>query len=235
MAVTRPAEDQAAWVNALQAAGLEPVSLPLLERRPWPIREPLSALLEAPPDLVLLTSPAAARACAPLASLRCAVACVGQATAQAARHIWPDAPLRVSERGTGADLMAQLGDLTHQRVAWIRGAHVTPSTAQGLRRSGAHVTEIIAYRTLTRAPTVAETLHEHLPLDRVLLTSPRIARAWSDVARLTPAARRVPVVCIGPTTAQASRDAGLPVLAVAAHPTAEGMAIACRAVGDRLG
>ncbi|HWQ14841.1 MAG TPA: uroporphyrinogen-III synthase, partial [Roseiflexaceae bacterium] len=107
-----------------------------------------------------------------------------------------------------------------------------PTLAEGLRARGALVDTVMAYRTMP-GPGVAALLG---PLragqvDAVTFASPSAIRYLLDgldAAGLAPdEARalltRVALVAIGPTTAAALRDAGLPVAATADPHTAEGL------------
>jgi len=226
--VTRPEADAAPLVRRLQQAGCEAILLPVMRREV--VRDALSDVApdEQPVDVLLLTSPAAAEACGPLAGRVGVVGCVGPGTATAARRILGDGPMVVPETHDGASLVRALGDLRGRRVLWVRGAQVTAATARALSEAGAQVTAVIAYRTILDPDAARRRLHRTAPPDVVTLTSPRIAQAWADTG-----STELPVVCIGPTTAEAARRRGLDVVAVATPHDLDGLVDAVVAWGAR--
>jgi len=112
-----------------------------------------------------------------------------------------------------------------------------PELARGLRSAGATVEVVTAYRTVPVAPAtlveVARLLHAGT-LDAITLTSPSTVAGFLDgLARVGVAPgelawlpRRPALCCIGPTTATALRDCGLPVDAVADEQTDKGLVTA---------
>ena len=96
-----------------------------------------------------------------------------------------------------------------------------------LRRLGAEVEEIAAYRTVTRsldAQTVAAVLAQRP--DAITFTSSSTVRGFLAALPGVDAAealRGVVVACIGPITAQTARDAGLMPQIVAEEYTMPGL------------
>lgn len=205
--------------EALRAVGLRPRALAVTEVEPTPGLD-----LPRGADLVLFTSAAAVRAVGAPRGFARAV-CVGPATAAAAAALGWIVDARPP--GTGAEVIAALGDLTDRTVLWPRAADPAPDTAPAVRAAGATLTEVVAY-TLVAAPDLDVRLRTALPADLLLGLSP------SGLRSLAAAADRLgvslpPVVAIGPTTADAARRLGLSLRGVAAAATPEALAAACRA------
>lgn len=116
------------------------------------------------------------------------------------------------------------------RVLIPCGDRSRPDLANGLRSGGAEVDTLVAYRTVTAGRESRERLVAALEkgqIDVVALASPSaldgIAAALDGNLRPL---RDVRLVCIGPTTAEAVRSAGLVPTAVADPHTAAGLAAA---------
>ena len=144
------------------------------------------------------------------------VACVGEATARAARQAgWPVdlVPDEESAAGLAAVLPADAGP-----VLFPRSEIAATTLVDGLRARGIPVSEVVAYRTVGTGddPIVLDP-----PPDAVLVTSGSVARQVA--ARMTPLDPRTHVACIGPSTADAARAEGLPVHVVAAGRSAEAL------------
>ncbi len=144
------------------------------------------------------------------------VACVGEATARAARAAgWPVdlVPDEASAAGLVAALPADAGRVLHPR-----SEIAAPTLVDGLRARGIDVDDPVAYRTVG---TGVEPVHLDPPPDAVLVTSGSVAR--EVVRRLTPLDPRTRIACIGPSTAADARAAGLPVHVVAGSRSAEAL------------
>ncbi len=89
-----------------------------------------------------------------------------------------------------------------------------PVLAEGLAAAGHDVEVVVAYRTVERPPSEAETARL-AAADAVVLASGSAARTYA--AAVGPTGSPV-VVCIGPVTAEAARAAGLRVDHVAPRP-----------------
>ena len=191
-------------------------------------------------DLILLTSANAARelsarareAAVPL-DVRGRVVAVGDATAQAAL----DAGLpvqRVETAGPHAqamlDALRERGDLARCRVLLPRAERGREILGRGLRAEGAEVDEVPVYRT-DPAPFDADALRDALAagrIDALTFASPSAVRNFA--AGLGPTgldlAKRIPIAAIGPVTARACRQAGLPPTLQAERPDAEALVTA---------
>lgn len=222
--VTRPAEDAPVLANALVRAGMQPVIVPLLERR-WQIDNVVDMAATSPDaDWVLVTSATAAdvlATAAPHAWKDARWAAVGPATASRLRDHGLRADL-LPGRATAADLISAMGPLDHQRVVYPRADLASPSTLQALRDAGADLVEVVAYRNV--APHNHERLlHEAIPVDATTLLSGSAARRLAQA--LTPAHHHAlgRIVVIGPSTERVAREEGLDVHAVAEPYSLQGL------------
>lgn len=227
VAVTRASEDAEPLGLVLSESGFDPVFVPLMTRAALP-----GALdgveNDGPWDVLLLTSPAAALAAQalPPTAIPPRVGCVGPATAHAAASL--ERPIVVPAVHTGPDLIALLDLGPSDRTLWIRGRHTTEATHAALVARGVPVRSVIAYATRPDLPAARRALQVAGPIERVTLTSPRFAEAWATLVDGTPTAG-VPVVCIGPSTADAATARGLSVAAVADPHDLRGLVDAVRA------
>lgn len=144
------------------------------------------------------------------------VACVGAATARAARNAgWTVQLLPQDESAVGlvAAMPDDAGPVLHPRSDLA-----APTLVAGLRARGIDVDDVVAYRTVGTgdAPIVLDPAP-----DAVLVTSGSVAS--EVVRRLTPLDAATRIVCIGPRTADETRAAGLPVHAVAPSRSAESL------------
>ena len=241
--LTRRSEQGGTLARRLTDLGASLLEAPAIEvgppDDPGPLEEALSNLDRY--DWLVFTSAnavAAVRDRSPRAlpsSLK--LACVGRATSEAVRDAFPSHPvdLEPADAYRGLGLLEAFGALSAppRRVLLPVSDLSRLELAEGLRALGAAVDRPVAYRTSTPAAFAART-GEALAsgIDLVLLASPSAVQGFADV----PGARAadIPVVAIGPTTAEAARAAGLRVLAVAQPSTAEGLVAATlRVLGSR--
>jgi uroporphyrinogen-III synthase len=129
-------------------------------------------------------------------------------------------------RQTAAELLAALPtDGAGQRVFLAQADRADQALASGLTGRGFEVCAIDAYRTLLRTPT-ADEREAALAADAVAFASGSAVEAWAQtIGTDTPRC----VVAIGPTTAAAAHRAGLPVHAVAADHSIDGLVAAITA------
>jgi uroporphyrinogen-III synthase len=210
----RAREVRARRWHELRRRAAEPVAVPLLEVLPAIDSAALEATLAraADYDWIVYTSANAVRFATPRAEAlaRARVACIGEATARAARA----AGLRVDLVPTGestparlASTLAAAGELSGLRVLLPRAERARETLSRALAASGAHVDAVEAYRT--RAPEGAGArLSAELVrgLDAVVLTSPSTVAHLFEL--LAPAEQhalcaRAIFACIGSTTADA--------------------------------
>jgi uroporphyrinogen-III synthase len=248
--VTRASEQSAGLARALEALGAEVIFLPAIqfaEPEDSAALDRAIASLERFDWLVFTSGNAvrffARRAAALGASLsapaarlggRPKVAVVGEATAQAARAAGFSVEY-VARRATASDLARELRDAVRRRRARL-GRVLVPSSdraaddfPRALAEAGAEVACPVAYRTLA-APAdtaVLETLRRG-EADVVSFASPSAFTGLASQLGEQALARCV-LAAIGPTTARAIRDAGLPVAIEARTSTAAGLAEAIAA------
>lgn len=209
------AEGQASeLVLELRRRAAEPVTVPLLEFAPPVPREPLAAALAraAEYDWIVYTSANAVRFATPKrdAAARARVACIGEATARAARA----AGLRVDVVPEGessperlAAALAATGELAGRRVFFPRSGRARDDLVRALESRGARVDAVEAYRALVPAGA-ADALRAELArgLDAVALTSPStVAHLFDGLApaELETLCAGAIFACIGATTADA--------------------------------
>jgi len=202
----------------LRRRAAEPVAVPLLEVLPPSDVAALDAALARASayDWIVYTSANAVRNAIPRADAlaRTRVACIGPATASAAR----ESGLRVDLVPPGestperlAEALAAVGELSGLRVLLPRAERARETLADALVARGARVDAVVAYRT--RLPEGASArLSEAIErgLDAVVLTSPSTVAHLFEL--LSPAEQqalcaRAVFACIGPTTAEALADA----------------------------
>jgi len=239
--ITRQASQAGEWQRALEAAGAVPVLVPMIRTAPLRDEEALARALGglAAYDWVVAASANALRELgaavrergASLAKLRARVACVGEASAEAARALGLS-----PEPASGGDAQRLLAWLLAQcewrgaRVLLPRAEQASGALAGGLRAAGAIVDELALYRT-EPAPFDRAALLGDLAaglLHALAFASPSAARHFAagiGAAGLA-AARSAAVAAIGPVTAEALRAAGLAPDVVAETPSAAGLVAA---------
>lgn len=226
--VLRAPEQRAELIERLARAGAEPTSVPLLA---------FEALSELPPargepEWVAFTSANAVRYTPAERIGSARVACIGAATARAARRAGLE--VTVMPEGARPELLAQV----MSEAGELRGAHVLlpqvvggrDTLARALVAAGARVERVAVYRNVTPAGA-AERLREALSeeLDAVMLTSPSTVERFACAigpARLRELAARSALVCIGETTAAALHAHGVERLRVAEQATSAGLVAA---------
>jgi uroporphyrinogen-III synthase len=237
--VTRPEEGADDLAALLAERGMDPVRVPTVAIDLASSAPVVDAMLETldDADWLVLTSANGARAVTarlggrPLPA-RVHVAAVGPATAAPLRSAglkvehMPDEYLTV-------EIANGLGDLDGCRVVLARTDTATPDLREALLARGAHVEEVIAYRTIEGPPTSGDRLRACLAdgLAGIAFTSGSTVRG---LIRLTSGidrgrARALPALCIGPVTARTARGEGFHVPVVADVHTATGLADAIAA------
>jgi len=250
--VTRPREQAGPWLAALRAAGAEARAVPMI--RIEPVADDAAAaraLRELDRyDAVLLGSANAVRELArraqalgvPLEGRRPAVLCVGPATARAAR----EAGLRVDavpgERFDADGLFEAVRaalPIAGRRFLLPRAAGGRERLAERLREAGGEVHALDLYRS---APACAEPSPLRAALaagefDTLTFASPSAVRGFAALLdeEARGAARRCTVAAIGPVTAEALAEVGLPADVVAERADAAGLveALAAHRAGAR--
>ncbi len=238
--VTRAPEQARELISRLEELGAEVLSLPTVSFAPPEDWSPLDRALRALGDFewVLLTSQNAVRyfvgRCRELKvdlrsrSARPQFAAVGPATAQAAES----EDLRIAHtasRFRGEELARELaGELAGKRVLLPRSDRARPDLPQMLKNLGATVVDVVAYRTQPAGPGASDTLERirRGEVDVVTLASPSAFHHLSEelgTERLQELVGAIALAAIGPVTAKAIQDAGLPVAIEASESTVPGL------------
>ena len=243
--VTRTRRQASRLAEALRAEGAEPLLLPAIEIRrravPEYVQRSLAGLRTRSYAWVVFTSENAVEAYFEL--LREAgedarlfagaqLVAVGGATSRAlaARGLAADlVPARASGEGV-AEALAELG-VSNATVLLPRAEQARPELVRGLRAAGAEVDEVTLYLAAPPADPPAEVLAALRAgaVDAVTFTS------WSTVRNLATLLggnleplRGAVVACIGPATAEAALEAGLPPDVVAEEQSVDGLVAALR-------
>ena len=189
-------------------------------------------------DWIVLTSAHAAEAVVdalPTPPPGVRIASVGPTTAATLRERgWP---VDLVGPGNGAEGLVRAlreAGVQGRRVLYPAGSRSLPTLPEGLRRLGADVVRVVAYRTVPAALDVdaCRSSIARRAVGAVTFASPsaviELERALgsADFQRLLATA---PAVAIGPTTARAL-EARTVTLAVAETPTLRGLALACHAL-----
>jgi uroporphyrinogen III methyltransferase/synthase len=121
-------------------------------------------------------------------------------------------------------LVEELADIPPARAMFPCGNLALDTLPDGLRQLGWHLAQVVVYETatVTREPMSVE-LIRRCEISAIVLRSPSAARA---LVHFIPPPVPMPVICAGSTTAEAARELGLDVVAVAASPGADDVAAA---------
>lgn len=156
------------------------------------------------------------------------VAAVGPATAKAASELGYGVEY-ISEEATGTGLARGLpADLQGRSVLLPRSDRARPDLPQALEASGARVSAVVAYRTVPpgQEAEAALALIRNGQAEVVTLASPsafeRLAEqlGTATLAALT-SSGKLALAAIGPVTAAAIKQAGLPVAVLPSKPGAD--------------
>jgi uroporphyrinogen-III synthase len=244
IAITRPPEQAPQLASLLEAAGARVTVLSSIDIAPLEETSGLDAAVErlaqgvGAYDWVVFTSVNGVRALDKrLTALgrdwsllrRPAVAAIGPATAQAleAQGI---IPALVPDEYVAEGIVRGIGDVARKRLLLLRADIARKTLAEELRRGGAEVDEVAAYRTVV-VPPDATRLRHLLDADRpdaITFTSSSTVRGLVqslDAAGFAPAQAlaTVALACIGPVTAGTVREHGLKPAVVAEEYTMPGL------------
>jgi uroporphyrinogen-III synthase len=236
--VTRAQERAGELAAALAARGAAPVLVPLLAFAPPADPAALAAAFARADayDWLVLTSATALRYAPPLALRRARVACIGPATAAAARRAGLEVAVEPPGRSVPSELVAALArraPLAGARVLFPCAAGAREELPSALEAAGARVDRVVAYAT--RVPDeAAAALRKALaqPVDAVTFTSPSAVAHLFELlgeARTRELARSARFAAIGPTTAAALAARGVARVVVSRRQTGEDLAQALEA------
>ncbi len=239
--VTRAREQTSELAALLVEEGAQPIEFPTVAIRPLADTASLDRALQQPYDWIVFTSINGVRAVwSRLRALGRDARAFGSARLCA---IGPATAAALASRGLYADLvpttcaakaiMAGLRPIAGQRILLPRGDMARPTLAEGLRRQGAQVTEVVAYHTVIakhgnpRGRAIATMLAAG-QIDALMFTSPSTVRGFVAALGLeadnpSPFGSWPCVACSGPITAQIAREFGIPVQVVANTCTVDGL------------
>jgi uroporphyrinogen III methyltransferase/synthase len=228
--VTRPRDQAAELVERLESMGAEAIEAPMIRIVPPEDYGPLdrACISIGEFDWIIFSSPNAVDAFVErllagphdLRALKNVRLCVvGPATAERLARYGLKVDLTPPEYRAEAVLreLSTAGDVSGLRVLLPRSDIGRELIGDELRRQGAEVTEVVAYRTLIMEPEregepdVYRLLLEH-HIDVVTFTSPSAVRNFVRVLGAEPAAdllRATVVASIGPVTAEAASQCNI--------------------------
>lgn len=242
IAVTRPGDSPGRLGELLREAGARVVHWPCIRFEPPGDPEPLAAAVrETDADWIAITSPRAAHSWLEAAGARARrtpAAVVGPATAAVLEAAgWPVG--RMADEHSAAGLLAAFaaaGDAAGARILFPCSDRASDELTDGLRRLGADVVRVTAYRTVTSAPSPDDVLGAARSgkVSVVTFASPSavegfLARADADRRREITA--RLAAAAIGPTTGDALAAVGWKA-SVAADASLESLASAALRAAD---
>lgn len=172
------------------------------------------------------------------------IASVGRKTSEAVRDLLGRSADFEPEEQSAAGMVARWHPEAKARICYPHGDLASSTLADGLAELPVQVAEVIAYETVDAPnggtpvnPAPGPTGPDVLPaasigaklehVDLVVFSAPSVARRFVKLAgqRLP---ERTQTIAIGEPTAAAMDRAGLPVHAIAAEPTPQGLAQAAR-------
>jgi uroporphyrinogen III methyltransferase/synthase len=230
--VTRPAEQAAPLVRELERRGAHVLDAPTIRLAPARSAALTAALKELAAgrfDWITLTSAATVdvlreRLESPR-DVKAKVAVIGEGTAAAFRRWSRRAPdLQPATFTTAA--LARAFPRGSGRVLCARADIAPEGLEVALQKRGWEAVRVDAYRTVLAIslPPEARDAFRRGDIDAVTFTSASTVRGFTNA--LGAAKGTSKVICIGPVTAAAARDAGLQPAAVARPHTVEGLVAA---------
>jgi len=235
--ITRATPQSEALARELTVRGAIPVVFPLVAFAEPEDFAPLDAAIAEIErfDWMILTSAQAVRSlvkrCENLkrslvrSESKLRIGCVGPVSAETARQAGL-AVEYVAETHTGVGLAEELRNpLQGAKVFLPRSDRANPDLPAALKRYGAQVTEVIAYRTLRPTATDERNLRQIADgaADAVLFFSPSAVHHFAELfggEQLRTLQDKLAITAVGPVTANALREAGVSRAVVAADTTA---------------
>ena len=214
--ITRPVELSQTIAEALRSRSATPILLPVVCIEPpqdyHQLDDALRDLQQEKFDWLLFGSQNAvnaviARAAALGLDLRDAlesvrVAAVGKVTAAVAQQ----AGFHVTRigKGTGADLISELASEMHAKHVFLpRSDRAGAAHFAQLHQAGAHVREVVAYRTVPREALDPASIAATAEADAILFFSPSAVHAFVELVKtgvLSPVRKSTGIGAIGPVT-----------------------------------
>jgi uroporphyrinogen-III synthase len=236
--VTRPLPDAKSLADLLRHHGAEPLVLPMIDIRALDDPRPLDALLQKRYDWAIFTSANAVRqvwerlAVLNIAPQMDRVAAVGVKTAAELSRHGITASIIPDDHSAEGLFRAMDGHLKKQRILLPQADRARPILAQILREAGAQVEAVTAYHTVFAA---VDTNLMAAHFDAITFTS--ASTVSSFVTQIDDPLTHIGgalVACIGPVTASAVQENGLPVHVIAHPHTAEGLVKGLSAAFERM-
>jgi len=231
--VTRPAGQVGEFATTLSQFGAEVLVAPSVEVEPMADTSEIDAALRAVSDydwIVLTSVNGVAAFCeradalgVPLEQARFAV--IGPATAKALEENGLKASA-MPEEFVSEKIATAVEEVAGKRFLLARADLARADLARILREGGAFVDEITLYRLRRLSSDAIQALRSGPPPDFITLTSAEIARSTISLLSESGLANWLEsseIVCIGPITAQAVRQAGYEPAAVADEFTIPGL------------
>jgi uroporphyrinogen-III synthase len=235
--LTRTHEQSAALLRALKASGAEVSILPCVEFCEAEDFAPLDDVLRRLDEfdwLVFTSQNAVNFFSRRLRELRCdpinlseprpRVAAIGPATRDAAIRSGWDVELIIAGVRSGAEFAGKMADKAKGKNILLPQSDLAPPHFAGrLREAGAIVTAVVAYRTCVPKSLAGEQMDRirREGADVIVFASPSALQNFAQAlgrAAFTRFGEQSAFAAIGPTTARAIRDAGVPVAIEAAKP-----------------
>ena len=214
--VTRPGGESDPLARALRQGGYRVHAVPTMQTEPTDFDQ----LALAEYDWIVLTSVQGVRAFAEL-PVGPRFAAIGPETARALRERGVE-PAHVPAHADGADLGETLPDVQDKRIALVRASAADRDLPDILRRRGASVEEVTAYRTVEAPAASAEQLRTALTdpdLAAVVFASGSAVRGFVDLG----GSARPAAITIGPRTSATAREHGFQVIAEAETQSVTGL------------
>jgi uroporphyrinogen III methyltransferase/synthase len=236
--ITRAARQSVELVENLGKLGAVPILLPLVAFSAPEDFAPLDAALDRLEqfDWIIFTSENAVRAVVKRASVRgnlrnvagrrSRAAAVGPTTAAAAERAGFFVDYQAKTH-SGAALANELGEkLQGQSIFLPRSDRANPDLPQLLKKYGAEITEVIAYRTVTPVNLDQDKIAAiaNADVDAILFFSPTAVEHFVGVVgkeKVRDLQNRLALTAVGPITANALRQSGVDNLLVADDTTSD--------------
>lgn len=243
--VTRPRRQADDLFALLKAEGAEAILFPTIEISPLDdttqLDKALSGLAAGEYNWVIFTSVNGVSACMDRLQKdgqgadvfgHAQVAAIGPSTARALQTLGVRVDF-VPQEYIAERILDGLGDVAGQRILLPRAEIARPALAEGLVASGARVDEIPVYHTLQPAPDPAGLAALRRGVDAITFTSSSTVRNFVSLAG--PEIGSAIVACIGPITANTTRELGLPVHVLGDEYTIPGLVRALKEYFDEQG
>lgn len=240
--ITRAPDQAVEMTRTLEGLGAEVLLMPTVEFAPPEDWQKLDAQLRELDglDAILFLSRNAVRyvfgrcrelgiKCEALQSKKCMIAAVGQGTAQAIESEGFRVDY-VAKNQSGESLVSELGSrVAGRKVLLPRSDRGDERLSKALHDAGAQVAEVVAYRTASPEEIDRELLSRvrEAKVDAIVFASPSAFQTFADCMgrdELATLSTRIRFAAIGPTTANAMRNAGARVGIQSVEPSAAGVA-----------